>query len=109
MERFASLPCKILEKLMHKQLTGYIEGESLLSNNQPGFRKEHSTVHSVAQVTTYISKKADTGLPTLAAFVDFRKAFDCVQHQTLLNKLSAINIDGKVIDWFESYLTDRKQ
>ena len=55
------LPGKILEKLMHKQLADYIEENSLLSDSQHGFRRERSTVHSVAQLTNYISKKQMLG------------------------------------------------
>ena len=51
----------------------------------------------------------DAGLPTLAAFVDFRKAFDCVQHQILLGKLARLGIHESVVRWFESYLSGRKQ
>ena len=51
----------------------------------------------------------DRGALTLATFIDFRKAFDCVQHPVLLDKLSNIDLDNKVVEWFESYLGDRKQ
>ena len=103
------LPGKILEKLMHKHLTNYLDEESILTDNQHGFRKGHSTIHSIAQLTTFVNKKADIGVPTLATFVDFRKAFDCVQHEILLRKLSALGMHCKVIEWFRSYLTGRSQ
>ena len=41
----------------------------------------------------------DLQLPTLVTYIDFRKAFDCVQHPTLLNKLAALNLDSAVVDW----------
>ena len=103
------LPGKLLEKLMHKHLMEFIEGESLITCYQHGFRKGHSCVHSVTQLTDYVAKKMDAGLPTLAAFVDFRKAFDCVQHQILLGKLARLGIHESVVRWFESYPTGRKQ
>ena len=103
------LPGKILEKLMHKQLMMYIDDNSLLTDYQHGFRKAHSCIHSVAQLTNFIDKKLDSRTPTLAAFVDFRKAFDCVQHPILLEKLSLLGLAKNVIDWFRSYLTDRRQ
>ena len=78
------LPGKLLEKLLHKQLSEYIEDNSLLTDNQHGFRKGHSTIHSIAQLTGYVNKKMDKKLPTLATFIDFRKAFDCVQHPVYL-------------------------
>ena len=103
------LPGKILEKLVHKQLENYIETNSLLVDTQHGFRKKHSTIHSVEQLTNYIEKKMNRGMTTLATFVDFRKAFDCVQHPVLLKKLSSLGINNSTIRWFTSYLTDRKQ
>ena len=48
-------------------------------------------------------------MPTLAVYVDFKKAFDCVQDPVLLDKLSHLNIDRSVIDWICSYLSNRKQ
>ena len=103
------LPGKLLEILMHKQFSDYVEEESYITKFQHGFRKHHSTIHSVAQVTKFINSKMDVGMPTLATFVDFRKAFDCVQHDVLLKKLRGLGVDGKTLCWFESYLTGRKQ
>ena len=103
------LPGKILEKLIHSQLSGYIEENSLLDASQHGFRKGHSTIHSVAQLTNFISTKMDTKLATLVTYIDFRKAFDCVQHSVLLGKLQRLGLGHSVIKWIESYLTLRKQ
>ena len=103
------LPGKILEKLVHRQLSGHLEGESLLINEQHGFRKDHSTIHSVAQVVNYVNTKMDSKLCTLATYIDFRKAFDCVQHPVLVDKLSKLNFDKTVINWVSSYLSGREQ
>ena len=78
------LPGKILEKLVHAQIAGHLESNTLLAETQHGFRAGHSTTHSVAQFANYISVKQDSKLPTLATYIDFRKAFDCVQHPMLL-------------------------
>ena len=103
------LPGKIMEKLVHQYLSAYLEQGSLLAAEQHGFRKDHSTVHSIAQLTSYINKRLDDKFPTLAVFIDFKKAFDCVQHPVLLDKLRAMNLDMSVIDWIDNYLTDRQQ
>ena len=65
---------------------GHLESESLLAEEQHSFPKNKSTIHAIAQVTNYISKKLDMRLPTIAVFVDFKKAFDCVQHNVLMKK-----------------------
>ena len=87
----------------------YIDVNSLLTDNQHGFRKDHSCIHSVAQLTNFIDTKMNTRTPTLAVFVDFWKAFDCVQHPILIEKLSRLGLNAKVVEWFKSYLRDRKQ
>ena len=103
------LPGKILEKLIHGQLSHYLESAMLLSENQHGFRRDHSTIHSIAQLTSFINAKMDSRVPTLAAYIDFRKAFDCVQHPVLLQKLGGLKLDQSTVEWVRSYLTKRKQ
>ena len=103
------LPGKILEKLVHSQLSLYLEHHHLLSDNQHGFRKQHSTVHSLAQFTDFVNRKLDVGLPSLVTYIDFRKAFDCVQHSVLLSKLEDLNLDETAVSWAKSYLDSRKQ
>ena len=103
------LPGKILEKLVHQQLSHYLETSELLSDFQHGFRKGHSTLHAVAQITSCINSKLDSRLPTVAAYIDFRKAFDCVQHSVLLEKLKRLNLHESVVKWVESYLEARSQ
>ena len=44
-----------------------------------------------------------------AAFIDFRKAFDLVDHNILLNKLAAMNINKPFWLWIKSFLSGRVQ
>ena len=46
---------------------------------------------------------------TKAIFIDFRKAFDTINHEILLQKLSKIGFKLNSIEWFKDYLTDRTQ
>ena len=57
----------------------------------------------------YVYNKLDQGEIVLSIFLDFRKAFDVVDHQILLNKLEKYGIRGLPKQWISSYLSNRKQ
>ena len=51
----------------------------------------------------------DNGLLTGAVYLDLKKAFDTVDHKTLLNKLSRIGMRNTELSWFKDYLDNRQQ
>ena len=55
------------------------------------------------------SLNIDNKLLTGVAFVDLRKAFDTVDHEVLISKLTSIGCNKESIKWFKSYLSDREQ
>ena len=55
-------------------------------------------------------KAIDNKLVVGIAFVDFQKAFDCVPHTTLIDKLQRnFGINGGLLAWLKDYLKDRQQ
>ena len=44
-----------------------------------------------------------------AVFLDLRKAFDTVNHNVLISKLSSFNFSNNALKWSESYLMNRIQ
>ena len=50
-----------------------------------------------------------TGKQTDVIYLDISKAFDKVCHPVLLCKLKQCNVSGLLLDWFNDYLTNRKQ
>ena len=51
----------------------------------------------------------DSLIQTDIIYLDFSKAFDSVSHRLLLHKLKMYGFNGRLLDWFTSYLSDRKQ
>ena len=101
---------KVLERVVHTQLYDFLAKEKLLSPYQCGFRKGHSTELAVLSFTDSIRRSMDQGLLTGAVFIDLRKAFDTVDHDLLLEKLTkGYGVTGKELGWFKDYLTDRRQ
>ena len=103
------LPGKILEKLVHKKLLHFLEMNNLLDHNQGGFRPNRSTINTVAKMTDMIFNAMNNKEITVAAFIDFRKAFDTVNHEILIEKLKIIGIRGNLLNWSTDYLANRTQ
>ncbi|KAJ8714774.1 hypothetical protein PYW07_002999 [Mythimna separata] len=100
---------KVLEKVVCRQLTRFLEENDLLPNLQSGFRKQRSTSTALLDVTDNILSAQDKGMCTLVVLLDFSRAFDCMNVSLLISKLKYYGFDDNAIQWFQSYLGDRKQ
>ena len=94
---------------MHKRVYAFLEKHNFFYTYQYGFRKNKSTDLALAELTNELNINIDNGFVNIGVFLDFRKAFDTVDHKLLLEKLNTAGIRGIVNKWFESYLTDRQQ
>ena len=100
---------KILEKLIYSRTMKFLLDCNILTDNQFGFRQKHSTTHALLMFLDKVAHAIDNMSHTVGIFLDFSKAFDTINHNILLNKLSHYGIRGKALEWFRNYLTDRKQ
>lgn len=103
-----SIPGKILEDVVSDTLNNHMETQGL-SHKQWGFRKNYSTESLLLHLTEIWKKALDRGLKVGVLFIDFRKAFDTVNHTILLEKLKAIGISGDLYSWLDDYMAARKQ
>ena len=100
---------KIFEKLIYSRLYSYFISQRLITENQFGFRKGHSTSHALNYSVAHIEKSIKDKKHVLGIFIDLSKAFDTIDHGILLQKLNHYGIRGNTHDLISSYLTDRKQ
>ena len=97
---------KILEKIVHEQLSSYLEENKLLWNMQFGYRTKRSTEGAITLFLDNIRKEVDTGKLVGVVFFDLSKAFDSIDHEILLKKLRSLGTSGDATEWFRRYLTD---
>ena len=82
---------------------------NILVQEQFGFRMQHSTEQAAFSLISSILTAMDNNQIVGGIFCDLQKAFDCVNHKILLDKLQFYEIDGKFKTVIESYLTDTKK
>lgn len=100
---------KLIEKHAHDSLLSYTEANNLLHGTQSGFRPNHSCETALVHMLDKWLTAIDRGDLVGVIFVDFRKAFDLVDHDILLKKLEVYRISKTSLSWFDSYLKSRKQ
>ena len=105
------LPCfsKILERIMYNKLYKHLQDNNILYPKQFGFQKFHSTDYAIVQLTDQILDAFEENKFTLGIFIDLSKAFDTVNHDILLEKLKLYGVQNCNLNWFKSYLSQRKQ
>lgn len=105
-----SIISKLLERLIATQFVRYVEGHKLLPAGQSGFRRGFSTETATTKVLSDLLDAVDRGDTAVLALLDLSAAFDTVDHDILLQRLSkSFGVRGRALEWFRSYLSCRRQ
>jgi hypothetical protein len=105
-----SVVAKILEKTIYNQIFDFLKQNSILVNQQSGFRPLHSTETTLLHSANQCLINMDKGLINGFLFLDLKlKAFDTVDHKIIISKLELYGIRGTALHLFQSYLSERKQ
>jgi hypothetical protein len=104
-----SVFAKILEKIMYSRLVSFLDSVHILYPKQFGFRENHSTELAVTEAINIVTSSLNQKKLVLTVGMDLSKAFDTINHEILCNKLSKLGINGQPLNWFRSYLSNRKQ
>ena len=100
---------KPLERYIYSEIYDFLEEQSFFSPRQYGFRKNYSTCHNVLNMLNLVSQAFIDKKVCSVVLLDIRKAFDLVDREILLSKLSHYGIRGTLLDWFRSYFDGRAQ
>ena len=98
---------KVLERAVHAQFVSYLTRQGILAESQSGFGPGYSTDTCLLGLSEFVRKEMSKGRLVGLVLLDLQKAFDCVDHGVLLEKLGKMGVGS--LDWFRSYLSDRRQ
>ena len=104
-----SIPCKLLEHIIHSSVMDHLEKYNVLTNIQHGFRHKRSCESQLLTATNDFMNCFDNKGHIDAILLDFSKAFDKVNHKNLLIKLNHYGIRGNLYSWISSFLSKRSQ
>ena len=100
---------KIYERVVFNQLSAFLDKYNIINEAQYGFRAGKSTIEAILNHLQFVYDELDSGNLVISLFLDFRKAFDSINHEILLKKLHHYGIRGLAHKWFSSYLSNRQQ
>ena len=104
-----SVLSKQYEHILCSTIAKHLKDCGILTDDQHGFRSKRSCETTLLASTHDWADVLHRGGQTDVVFLDFSKAFDCVPHKRLLEKLRYYGIDGKNNDVIKSLLSGRRQ
>ena len=100
---------KIMERVLRKEMVKFLEVNSLINNNQHGFRPNRSCSTQLISQLNYVLTNSVQGFDIDSIYIDYSKAFDKVDHGLLLKKLNHYGIRGNFFNWIQDFLKNRTQ
>ena len=100
---------KVFERLLAVRLGRFIEYCGVLPTTQFAYRKCLGTCDALLCVSHTLLSALECGQEARIVQIDFSAAFDRVNHQEILYKLSSVGIGGSVLSVLMQFLSNRPQ
>ena len=100
---------KLFERIVRAHMVDYFEKNGLFSKKQHGFRKGRSCLTQLLGHIDWVMKALCGEKDVDTVYLDYSRAFDRVDIGLLLVKLKRYGVHSQIVEWMESFLTDRKQ
>ena len=104
-----SRPIKLLEHIVHSNISSFFDSKNFLTPLQHGFRQKRSCESQLLTTLRDFSQSLNKKGQTDAILLDFSKAFDKVDHKLLISKVNNAGIHGPLLSWLISFLNQRLQ
>lgn len=100
---------KVLELAVYHQLVAYFNNNNIIIGNQSGFRAKHSCETALQLTIANWNNDIDNNAYVVAVFLDFKRAFETIDRNILIEKLKMYGVGGSVLEWIKTYLSNRSQ
>ena len=101
---------KIVERVVHSRLVAHLNSFSGLPTFQSAYRQHHSTESALLRIQNDLLRAIDKKEIFPLVLLDLSAAFDTIDHNILISRLqNYFGLSGIVLQFFKSYLIDRKQ
>lgn len=100
---------KLFEYVVSIQITDFMHTHNLFNPCQHGYIKERSTISALYEFTQHIIQCLENKQVAMGLFLDLSKAYDCLDHSILYQKLLKYGLRANILSWIKSYLSNRQQ
>lgn len=98
---------KIFEKMVTADLA--LAARNFITSQQHGFYRHRSVDSNMVTFTEFLAQAMDKNTQVDVVYTDFSRAFDKINHNTLITKLAEAGVHGSLLRWIESYIKNRSQ
>ena len=100
---------KLIEKVVVSRFDDHLVSNGLDENVQSAYKRFHSTETALIRVQNDLLMSIDEAGGVILVLLDLSAAFDTIDHNILLNRMFSLGVRGSALEWFKSYLSNRKQ
>jgi sorting nexin-29 len=97
----SSIYSRVIDRMLHHRLDPAMEGLGVRAVTQCGFRREHGTIDVLFTLTHLINQARHQRKKLYVVFIDFKKAFDTVPRDLLLERCKQLGVHGRFLSLLE--------
>lgn len=98
---------KLMERLVLRRLTWYMETIGALPDELCGFRAKRCTADAIGDLASTLEEARASHQTVYCVFLDIHKAFDALPHATIRQRLRHFGITGRLYSYVCAFLTRR--